>query len=288
KIARASQQPPRITSGNNPKLRLPMKRYLLLLFLLVGCKKSPDITPPYTWHPVLGREEQLPNGKILRRPVYRVKVPTTWARLFEEKPTLFDTTKPNCEYLIADKIHVTVHSFPSNEIEERIPPLLQVERWQKQLNCIEPRNLSVGVPSSDSEELTQQILGFSDDENGHKPLPIQKSTRNASKLTEDEAVKPKTQVKIEPVHQGGFTGLYFAGEKGDEMIRAWSFHLDPELYQVLAFLGRTEEECAFFKQMRACFTIKVMGPADLCREKQQEIDLFIQSFELYQAIPAKL
>ncbi|MFN0065950.1 MAG: ATP-dependent RecD-like DNA helicase [Chlamydiales bacterium] len=55
-------------------------------------------------------------------------------------------------------------------------------------------NLSFGFSSSDSDELTQQILGFSDEGNDQRPLPRQNSTRDTSKLPEDEVVTSKAQV----------------------------------------------------------------------------------------------
>ena len=60
---------------------------------------------------------------------------------------------------------------------------------------IKIRNLSFGLSSSDSEEFAPQILGFSDEVNGQGPFTSLKSTRGASKLTESEGEKPKTQVR---------------------------------------------------------------------------------------------
>ena len=57
-----------------------------------------------------------------------------------------------------------------------------------------PINLSFGLSSSDSEEVAQQILGFSDEVNGQRPFTNRKSTRDASKPPEAEEEKPKTQV----------------------------------------------------------------------------------------------
>jgi serine/threonine protein kinase len=55
-------------------------------------------------------------------------------------------------------------------------------------------NLSVGLSSSDSEDFTQQILGFSVEVNGQGLFTRQKNTRDASKAPEAEGEKPKTQV----------------------------------------------------------------------------------------------
>ncbi|MCB1181055.1 MAG: hypothetical protein KDK55_03415 [Chlamydiia bacterium] len=50
------------------------------------------------------------------------------------------------------------------------------------------------MSSSDAEEFAPQILEFSVEEDGQKPFTRLKNTRDASKLTESEGEKPKTQV----------------------------------------------------------------------------------------------
>ncbi|MCB1181590.1 MAG: hypothetical protein KDK55_06195 [Chlamydiia bacterium] len=55
-------------------------------------------------------------------------------------------------------------------------------------------NLSVGLSFSNSEEFTLQILEFSVEVNSQKPFTKLKSTRDASKLPENEEVKPNTQI----------------------------------------------------------------------------------------------
>jgi integrase/recombinase XerC len=52
------------------------------------------------------------------------------------------------------------------------------------------------LSSSDSEDFTQQILGFSVEVNGQGPFTRQKNTRDASKVPEVEGEKPKTQVNM--------------------------------------------------------------------------------------------
>jgi glycosyltransferase involved in cell wall biosynthesis len=63
---------------------------------------------------------------------------------------------------------------------------------------LNPINLSFGLSSSDSEDFTQQILGFSVEVNGQGPFTRQKNTRDASKVPEAEEEKPKTQVIKKP------------------------------------------------------------------------------------------
>lgn len=192
---------------------------------LSGCRKCPDKVPPFTQYPIQGREEVLPSGKVLRRPLYRAKMPVSWKALPTEC-NLRDTTKPNALFEITPNLYLAVHTFPTDELTERIPPELQIQRWMKQ---------------------------------------------------------DSSQSKITAVHHDGFVGLCFETAK----TLAWSFQLDPELYQTLAFLGRTHEENGYFRQMRSDFTIKVSGPPDELLAHRDEIFFFANSLELFQAIPAK-
>ncbi|MCP5469936.1 MAG: hypothetical protein H7A36_05470 [Chlamydiales bacterium] len=202
-----------------------MRTFILLALCLTACKKCPDKVPPFTRHPIQGREEVLKSGKILRRPLYQVKVPAGWQRNLIET-SLSDTTCPNALFEVED-VTVTLHTFPTESLTQRIPPSLQVERWRSQ-----------------------------ESRDGH----------------------------VEEVRHDGFSGLFFE----TPTTLAWSYQLDPELYQALAFLGRTEEENAYFHQMRSDFTIKATGPAEQIEKHRDEILFFADNLELFQAIPAKL
>lgn len=202
-----------------------MKTVVLILACLYGCRKCPEKVPPYTHYPIQGREETLPSGKVLRRPLYKAKMPVSWKAL-PSQSSLRDTTEPNAVFEITPSLHLTFHTFPSDDLKERIPPAWQVERWQKQ----------DGSPA-----------------------------------------------KITPAHHDGFVGLCFQTAN----TLAWSFQLDPELYQTLAFLGRTHEESAYFRQMGSDFTIKVSGPPEEIEAHRKEIAFFADNIELFQPIPAK-
>ncbi len=78
-------------------------------------------------------------------------------------------------------------------------------------------NLSFGLSSSDSEEFTQQTLGFSSEANGQGPFARTKSTRGASKLPEAEGEKPKTQVHEELSKSPSFS--LFLPRTEDELLR---------------------------------------------------------------------
>jgi hypothetical protein len=68
-------------------------------------------------------------------PIYRIKAPSDWT--FKEpakEESLDDTTKSLCEFFIQNDIRITIHNFPSNFIEERIPLKAQIIRWKRQFD----------------------------------------------------------------------------------------------------------------------------------------------------------
>lgn len=88
------------------------------------------------WHSIKGRE---PENITL----YRIKIPETWTMEEGEIP-LTDTRLPICT-LSKDNIRITIHNFPVENLEERIPPSAQVSRWAKQLG---PEAETATIPQS--------------------------------------------------------------------------------------------------------------------------------------------
>lgn len=70
-------------------------------------------------------------------PVYRARVPHDWQRHDPSPATdLTDTTQAIARFTIQDgdaHIDINIHNFPSDTLEQRIPPSAQVARWQRQL-----------------------------------------------------------------------------------------------------------------------------------------------------------
>ena len=100
-----------------------MLRLVLLLLLLTACE-STDVSQPYSWQLIAGRNED-------RQDIYRTVVPEEWRRL-DSATDLADTMQPIVEYWIDDQVRIVVHNFPSNNLSERIPPEAQVSRWMRQ------------------------------------------------------------------------------------------------------------------------------------------------------------
>ncbi len=184
-----------------------MRAIILIILCLTSCKKCPDKVPPFTYYPIQGREEILPSGKVIHRPVYKVRMPVAWKAL-PQKSSLTNIAEPNALFEITPNLHLAFYSFPDRE---------------KAPCC----------------------------ENG------------------------------EIVECNGFKGV--KSETADRL--TWHFALDPRIYQKLTDLGRTHEENAYFREMGADFRIEVTGPDDEIGLHRDEIFLFAENVELFQAIP---
>lgn len=107
--------------------------WFFLLTTLISCNPTPP-PPQFHSHIIKGRESTAP--------LYRVNTPTDWqCSLPEAGPK--DTTLPLCEFFIADKIRISIHNFPNQNLENRIPPQAQVERWKKQFKQLSPLNYHI-------------------------------------------------------------------------------------------------------------------------------------------------
>jgi len=106
--------------------------FWILLFFL-GCEKQ-EKTLPFTWQEINGRDEIVAYGQRVRRAVYHAQIPLGWQRFDPaHSKSNEDTTQPIVSFVIDDGLALVVHTFPSNNLDERIPPIAQVQRWQGQL-----------------------------------------------------------------------------------------------------------------------------------------------------------
>lgn len=114
--------------------------FMIMLFA-AGCSNSNSIdsTIPSTMFDIHDRDHRF---------LYRARMPESWISrdpLHDE--TLTDTTKAICEFIIRDDndhngngrnnlIRISIHNFPSDTMEDRIPPAAQVSRWQRQFDTL--------------------------------------------------------------------------------------------------------------------------------------------------------
>lgn len=79
--------------------------------------------------------------------IYRFKVNPEWKlSLPDRRESIADTTKALAEIFILDgsqKIRIAIHNFPSDQMNERIPPLAQIARWKKQFQALMPQHVTI-------------------------------------------------------------------------------------------------------------------------------------------------
>lgn len=121
-----------------------MKYAIILTLCLVfsGCSRDEPVQRHFAMQEMKGRNYE---GKSFA--VYRARIPDHWVRrdpLPDED--LNDTTKAICEFIIRQDgamVRIAVHNFPSDTIEQRIPPNAQVARWQRQFESLLPTESSL-------------------------------------------------------------------------------------------------------------------------------------------------
>lgn len=104
---------------------------LVLLSMFFGTNNNAISHTPKLTHHIHDRHHRL---------LYRVRIEPTWI-CRDPLPTedLSDTTKSICEFIILDdngNVRMTIHNFPSDNMEERIPPIAQITRWQRQFDTL--------------------------------------------------------------------------------------------------------------------------------------------------------
>lgn len=118
------------------KLRIyPFALSLLLSLALLACsgeeegEKTHEVVIP-------ARNSE---GGLSRPPIYRARLPYGW--IYKEPPlgeSVIDTKKPIYTIIIdsedeEDDIVITIHNFPLESLDARVPQEAQIERWKRQL-----------------------------------------------------------------------------------------------------------------------------------------------------------
>jgi hypothetical protein len=115
---------------------------LLTALLLFSCSENSSNSPHHPMQEIKGRDY---SGK--RFDVYRARVPQNWIRkdpLPDE--SIVNSKKSLCEFIITDNentLRISIHNFPSNSLEERIPPSAQIGRWQRQFEMLAPEETTI-------------------------------------------------------------------------------------------------------------------------------------------------
>lgn len=221
-------------------------RTITLALILCSCSEKPKL-PTIPMQEIKGRDY---DGH--RFNVYRVRAPTDWIRkdTFADE-SLTDTKKSICEFFIphgSESIRISIHNFPSDSIDQRIPPGAQISRWQRQFEIMYPE---------ESGTTPQAFSGYS----GLKFKGIGKLTQAA-----------KQQAKIRE------------DNNEDYAVIAWSMQIGKDHYRALSH-PPTPSDNSLYREMRADVTIKASGPKELMQQHEEEIIAFARSFELIEEIP---
>lgn len=108
-----------------------MLKFFIFIFLF-SCNAD---TPKTNWKNF--------EGRLVGTSIYRACIPNDWVILAPESPDyLADTTLPIISFNIpSEDICITVHNFPTQNIEESISPQWQINRWQKQFAQIDATSM---------------------------------------------------------------------------------------------------------------------------------------------------
>ncbi len=107
-----------------------MKYLPLLIFIICSACSSPEETKATHYQYVTGRNQLA---------IYRINAPKEWKKIDPDSPPS-DTKLPLCEFHIEEpdgSIRITLHNFPSQTIDDRIPPGSQIARWKRQFSFID-------------------------------------------------------------------------------------------------------------------------------------------------------
>ena len=107
--------------------------------LLFSCSsENNNSTQIPAWQVMTGRDWG--GDHTQRATIYRARVPNTWLREDpDDESSIQDSTLANCTFSIPSEdqnILITVHSFPYEKIEDRVPPNAQIARWKRQFETV--------------------------------------------------------------------------------------------------------------------------------------------------------
>ncbi len=121
-----------------------MKNLLIYLTFLTlfACTQDKKISSTARILQIKGRPLHANGLTSDRNPIYQAVIPENWRIDKQSLEQLnFDTKLPLVEIHIVDNqeiIRITVHNFPTESIDERIPPLAQIQRWKEQFTTTDP------------------------------------------------------------------------------------------------------------------------------------------------------
>lgn len=128
----------------NVSMKLKYWHFALIIFGCCSCSQQEPPASNFNVVEIAARDDKSPQTKPI---IYRVKVPKNWT---QQNPSadvsIVDTTKSITEFYITEekeKIRIAIHNFPSDSMDQRIPPQAQLSRWKKQFQSLDHTSVSV-------------------------------------------------------------------------------------------------------------------------------------------------
>lgn len=205
-------------------------------------------TESFLWKDINGRSNT---------PIYRVKIPSTWQCQFTNETKLSDTTQPLCTLFIPNErlptfpVVITIHNFPVDQLDKRIPPQAQISRWKNQFSFID--SLSIHIHSQAFNGFTGLMFEAYGTFENLKSLNLSTET------------------------------LDLLSNNTQTMILGWALQVGSSHFRTLS-LPKNAHETVLFEQMRSDVTIKVIGSKDLIEKYKDSIIAFARSLELINPI----
>ncbi len=109
-------------------------RQLALIGLTISMAVSCEKKPSSTLYEIIWSRVELPNSAFQ---LYRFMPPENWKRVDSGEPAAADSREPIAHYqlqLDGEQVDLTIHNFPIDTLDERIPPEAQIARWKQQID----------------------------------------------------------------------------------------------------------------------------------------------------------
>lgn len=135
----ATQPPQRNSKIKRKRYKMsPLKQLILIVLALSSCASENSDS----------KNRQTFEGRTSGLPVYQAKIFEDWVPVVKEgEAYTTDTTLPIASFLIGGDIKLTIHNFPTQFIEERVPTQAQVTRWLKQFEKLNKDSVSITATS---------------------------------------------------------------------------------------------------------------------------------------------
>lgn len=110
-------------------------RSIFIVFALSSCSSSENSESATL---------QTFEGRTPGEAIYQAKVFSDWVPMPNDgEAYISDTTLPIAAFLIGNDIKLTLHNFPTQFIEERVPAQAQVTRWLRQFEQVNKESVNI-------------------------------------------------------------------------------------------------------------------------------------------------